>query len=146
MGYDIWEKCSADSNCRESTGDVQGAASGRDYFYMVQHGAAGPPQEYVDALKPSGMGAMDVSNAVWMMVPCYGGVIDYSSTSDSIVLTFLKKGGAIHMSSTSTNCCSVTGITCTDKIDYVSASEGGPGAGVGALYYKIAKNSHPERA
>jgi len=80
------------------------------------------------------------------MVPCYGGVIDYSSTSDSIVLTFLKKGGAIHMSSTSTNCCSVTGITCTDKIDYVSASEGGPGAGVGALYYKIAKNSHPERA
>jgi len=48
-------------------------------------------QEYVDALKPSGMGAMDVSNAVWMMVPCYGGVIDYSSTSDSIVLTFLKK-------------------------------------------------------
>jgi hypothetical protein len=134
------KSCSSDSaNCKESTADAVSAASGKDFFYMVQHGDGGPPQEYVDAFKPNTMGSMDVSNAVWMMVPCYGGVINYGSTGDSIVLTFLKKGGAVHMSSTSTNCCAVSATTCTDKIDYVSASEGGPGAGVGTLYYKIAK-------
>ena len=43
------------------------------------------------------------------------------------------------MGSTQQNCCHISTSTCTDKIDYVSASEGGPGAGVGALYYTIAK-------
>jgi hypothetical protein len=121
--------CASDSNCKESTTDSPTAVSGKDFFYLVQHGSAGPPQQYVHALKPANLASMDVSNAVWMMVPCYGGVIDYTSTSQSIVLTFLKKGGAVHISSTEQNCCSATGGTCTTKIDN----------GVGLLYYKIAK-------
>ncbi len=121
--------CASDANCKESTTDSPSAVSGKDFFYLVQHGSAGPPQQYANALLPSNLASMDVSNAVWMMVPCYGGVIDYASTASSIVLSYLKKGGAVHMSSTEQNCCSTTGGTCTNNID----------SGVGLLYYKIAK-------
>ena len=136
----IGKACSSDSsNCRESTADAASAASGKDFFYMVQHGDGGPPQEYDDAFKSTQMGSMDVSNAVWMMVPCYGGVINYASTSDSIVLTYFKKGGAIHMGSTSENCCSTAGFSSTDKIDYMDTGQGYTGGGVGLLYHKIGK-------
>jgi hypothetical protein len=124
------KSCASDAaNCKESTFDSPTAVSGKDFYYLVQHGTGGPPQEYVDAILPNNLATMDVSNAVWMIVPCYGGVIDYSSTSSSIVLSYLKKGGAVHMSSTSTNCCTGGG-SCSASID---------GGGVGTLYYTIAK-------
>jgi len=131
--------CASDTaNCKESTADVVSAASGKDFFYLVNHGDGGPPQQYGDEIKPANIATMDVSNAVWMIVPCYGGVINYASTSDSNVLTYFKKGGAIHMGSTSENCCSIAG-SCTDKIDYMDTGQGYAGGGVGLLYYKIGK-------
>ena len=136
----VWGKsCASDTNCKETEADASSAASGKDFFYLVGHGEGGPPQNYVDAFNAGGVNSIDVSNAVWMMVPCYGGIISYQSTGDSIVLTFLKKGGAVHMGATFVNCCAMTG-TCTDKIDWVPAGPTNPeGAGVGALYYAIAK-------
>ena len=133
--YNWGKKCNEYPNCKAPTSDSSTAASGKVFFYLTQHGSSGPPQSYVSALKPSDVSGMNVNNAVWMIIPCYGGVINYKSTSEGIVLTFFKKGGAIHMSSTNLNCCAVTGTTCDQTID---------GGGVAALYHRIAQNFAPE--
>lgn len=142
LGYDYlamkcwslsnWGKeCKEYPNCKAPTSDSNTAASGKVFFYLVQHGSPGPPQHYISALTPSDLSGMDVSDAVWMIVPCHGGVINYQSTSQGIVLTFFKNGGAIHMSSTNYNCCATPAGACDNTID---------GGGVAALYDRIAKN------
>ncbi len=128
----IWgQKCSPYPNCGVGTGDSPTAASGKNFFYLTQHGSKGPPQVYASAISPGNLNSMDVSGAVWMIVPCYGGVINYGSTGQSIVLNFFKNGGAIHMGSTDPNCCAVTGSSCSLLID---------NCGVGTLYHRIAMN------
>ncbi len=128
----VWgQKCQPYQNCKSGTSDSKTAASGKGFFYITQHGTDGPPQMYVDALMPGNLNSMDLSGSVWMIVPCMGGVINYASTSQSIVLTFFNKGGAVHMGSTNNNCCATPAGVCTTSIDK---------GGVGALYYRIAKN------
>lgn len=127
----IWSsRCEPYPLCSQGTSDSKTAASGKDFFFLVQHGTAGPPQKYEDTFTPPSLGSMSLDGAVWMIVPCYGGVIDYASTSDSIVLTFFKNGGAVHMGSTTMNCCASVGMSCSTNLD----------EGIGALYYWIAKN------
>ncbi|MEA3254743.1 MAG: pilin [Candidatus Altiarchaeota archaeon] len=128
----VWgQRCQPYIKCRSGTGDSKTAASGKGFFYLTQHGSRGPPQGYADALTPNSLNGMDLSNTVWMIVPCYGGVIDYASTSQGIVLTFFRRGGAVHMGSTNTNCCANQAGICTTSIDH---------GGVAALYYRVAKN------
>lgn len=126
----IWGKyCPDYPYCKIGVGDSSSAASGKDFFYLVTHGGPGPPQAYQGALNPSSVTGMDVKDSVWMMVPCYGGYIDYASTSQSIVLTFFRQGGAVFFGSTDSNCC-VDYRPCTDRVD----------GGIGALYVRIARN------
>lgn len=129
----VWGKqCSQYPNCKLDT-SAKTDASGKDFFYLTEHGDIGPPQYYGGFNSPSDVTGMDVSNAMWMIVPCYGGVVDYSSTSQGYVLTFFKQGGAIHLSSTYENCCADPSGSCTERID----------EGVGELYYLTAKNFAP---
>ena len=128
----IWgERCPENPNCNIGTSDSRTSASGKDFFYLTQHGSPGPPQSYTGALRPGDLNSMDLEGAVWMIVPCHGGVIDYSTASQGITQMFAKRGGAVFFGSTYFNCCANQGTTCTEQID---------NGGVGALYYRYARN------
>ncbi len=128
----VWgDKCPDNPSCKVGTSDSSTAASGKDFFYLTQHGSPGPPQTYPNALSPGNLNSMDMGGAMWMMVPCHGGVIDYSSASQGITQMFAKRGGSVFFGSTYYNCCANQGTVCTENID---------NGGVGALYYRYVRN------
>ena len=121
------------------------AVSDKDFFYLTTHGDTCPGcKGYADSssvqiynpppvlVRPSSVSSINVKNAMWMMVPCFGGYIrNYARVEQSIVMTFFKGGGAVFFGSTLPNCCANVGSGCDENIDQ---------GGVGAIYYKVAKN------
>jgi len=89
------------------------------------------PQSYDSFAAPS-VYASSFSDNLIMVIPCHGGVIKiYSKVQDSIIMSYLYKGGAVAFASTDYNGGAMPYPgTCGQDIDQ---------GGIGMLYYNIAK-------
>lgn len=136
----IWGSsfCDASCNCNH-----QNEMSGKDFVMILAHGPGAASCDLLvggciqsgtshchgrTSFGPSDMSSIDVSEAVWMSMSCGGGhLMLKSSTSDSITMTFLKRGGAVYFGSTNNN-----------NGDMGSCSVPGGDSCIGSLYTEIA--------
>jgi hypothetical protein len=108
--------------------------SGKDFVMILAHGPGPSPDDFYRGgcmnMNPSDVSSLDVSNAMWMPMSCGGGHIrQKTDTSHSIVMTFLKQGGAVYVGSTADNYGGFGGCPVP----------GGDGC-VGSLYVEIYKS------
>lgn len=86
------------------------STSGKSFVMMLSHGP-GPSSSDLfiggcvnPQVGPSDIAALNVKNAVWMIMACGGGYLQgKATTSGSNMMTFLKSGGAVYFGSTNNN-------------------------------------------
>lgn len=99
--------CQACGGCCGNIGPS--SLSGKDFAMILAHGPGASASDYyqgggIVAGGTGWMGSLDVSDAVWMPMACGGGHLKLKqTTSGSITMTFLKKGGAVFIGSTDLN-------------------------------------------
>ncbi|MCD6274649.1 MAG: hypothetical protein J7J15_01300 [Candidatus Aenigmarchaeota archaeon] len=142
---DVFGKsCSSDSRCIMRPDCSLKEASSKDLFTVLLHGGHGTPQVFnckygwecgcagggYRSFTPSKLRSLNVENSVWFVMSCSGGVIyNKPTTSSSIPMTFLNRGGAVYF-----------GSAC---IVFGGKSSGCPVPGgdscIGSLYTEVAK-------
>ncbi|MEM5861223.1 MAG: C25 family cysteine peptidase [Candidatus Aenigmatarchaeota archaeon] len=103
----IWS--SSCQPCGSCCGCIQiSPLSGKDFVMVLAHGPGPVKEDYLRGgclqETTATIRNIDVSNSFWMSMACGGAHIRFKeSVSDSIMMTFLKNGGAIFIGSTNLN-------------------------------------------
>jgi len=130
--------------CTERPDCTLSEADGKEFFTLLLHGMNFVPQIFScndnwecrcpgwgsNSFTSEKMPSLDVKDSLWMIMNCYGGYIDYSTTRNSIVMMFLNRSGAVYVGSTNSNYGS-------KSYSYNCPVRGGDGC-IGSLYYEIA--------
>lgn len=99
-------ECDQDSRC-DLRGNYQ-TADQREVFMVLVHGGNTPPQSFSDgvlgfSMTSRNMPEIDVNDAIWLVMACYGGMIDNKNfRADSMIMQFLYGGGAVYFGGTRT--------------------------------------------
>jgi len=98
--------CNQDPRCT-FRGNYQ-TANAKEFFMVLVHGGDATPQVFRDSalgfqMTSLNMPEIEVKNALWFVMACYGGMIDNKDTrQDSMVMQFLYEGGAVYLGGTRT--------------------------------------------
>ncbi|MHA1973492.1 MAG: C25 family cysteine peptidase, partial [Candidatus Hodarchaeales archaeon] len=129
FSYANWgQRCNPYPDC--FYGNDPSRVRGRDFFYVLCHGGPTGWSGGCTAVRASTVPGLNVEDAMWLAGPCFGGYIRLPSTSNSVVMTFLKEGGAVFIGSDEVNYCAIPGPPC-------KCTDGG--CYVGSLYSRIVK-------
>ena len=116
--------CSADSRCIIYPNCKLSESSGKSFFTVLLHGSHGTPQKFScnkgwecgcagwgsNSFSPSKFSSLDVKDSLWFTMTCSGSVIyNKPTTSSSIPMTFLKKGGSNYFGNA---CITPGGVGC----------------------------------